>query len=336
AYSTVSQLGYMMLAMGVGNPQAGMFHLTTHAFFKALLFLGAGSVIHAVHTNDMWLMGGLSKKMPVTFVTFACGTLALIGFPLFSGFFSKEAILASAYHGHHMALFAIGGFTAFLTAFYMSRLFLLTFIGDPRDPHRFAHAHESEFSMTLPLSVLALLAVAAGFFFTYVWPFHHWIPGAGEHAEDLVVPAVSLGALVLGAGLAFSMYRHNKPNPVQLARQWSGVYAFLKRRYTDEIYLWIIDNLFYKTVRAMARFDYDVLDQGIVDGVGWVSRQLARIQRWVDDRIVDGVFVNGAGYVSQTLGAGVRLLQTGFAQFYLLVVAFGLSLLVLWAVRVFG
>ncbi|HRY29717.1 MAG TPA: NADH-quinone oxidoreductase subunit L, partial [Elusimicrobiota bacterium] len=128
AYSTISQLGYMMLALGVGNTYAGMFHLTTHAFFKALLFLGAGSVIHAVHTNDIWRLGGLSKKMPLTFVTVSCATLAIVGFPGFSGFFSKEAVLEAVHAAGQPALFVLASFTAFLTAFYMCRLFFLTFL----------------------------------------------------------------------------------------------------------------------------------------------------------------------------------------------------------------
>jgi NADH-quinone oxidoreductase subunit L len=337
AFSTVSQLGYMMLSMGVNDPHAGMFHLTTHAFFKALMFLGAGSVIHAVHTNDIWRMGGLSKKMPITFVTFLCGTLAIIGFPMFAGFFSKEAILAAVLAQHNMPLFAIAGFTALLTAFYMCRMFFLTFLGDPRDPHLFAHAHEGGASMTLPLSVLAILAVASGFFFTFVWPFHHWVPAPpGEHHGAGLALGVSLASLVIGAGLAWSMYRRKQPDPAALAREWPRVHAFLHARIADEIYLKGIERFIYAPARAMSRFDYDVLDQAVVDGFAWASNKVSRFKRWFDDVILDGLLVNGAGYAVQTFGAGVRLLQTGFAQFYLLVIAFGLSLLILWAVRAFG
>jgi NADH-quinone oxidoreductase subunit L len=336
AFSTVSQLGYMMLALGVGSVQAGMFHLTTHAFFKALLFLGAGSVIHAVHTNDIWQMGGLSKKMPVTFVTFACATLAIVGFPGFAGFFSKEAVLAAAYGGHHFALFAVAGFTALLTAFYMSRLFFVTFLGDPRDPHRFAHAHEGPASMTLPLAVLAVLSLFAGFFLTYVWPFERWLPGAGEAHHDWMVPGVSLAALAVGAGLAWSMYRQGQPDPAALVRRWPRVHAFLGRRYADELYLLLIERCVYAPARALAKFDYDVLDQTVVDGFGVVARLVARAKRWFDDTVVDRLLVDGVGRFAQTLGSGARLLQTGFVQFYLLVVAFGLGLLALWAVKVFG
>src|SRR5262245_30964127 len=169
AYSTVSQLGYMMLGVGVGSVGAGLFHLTTHAFFKALLFLGSGSVIHAVHSNELKDMGGLRKKMPITFATFLVGTLAISGLPFLSGFYSKEAILtqalASAEHHHKFIYwlpFAFGITTALMTTFYMFRLFFKTFLGEPRNHHAYDHAHESPWTMTVPLCVLAVLSVVAG------------------------------------------------------------------------------------------------------------------------------------------------------------------------------
>ncbi len=167
AYSTISQLGYMVMAIGVGASAAGMFHLTTHAFFKALLFLGSGSVIHAVHTQEMPLMGGLRHKMPITFWTFLVATLAISGVPLFSGFYSKDAILGGALaHGmaaHDYLPYVLGLLAAGFTAFYMFRMVFLTFTGEPRDPERYAHAHESPANMTIPLVILAVLAfVSAG------------------------------------------------------------------------------------------------------------------------------------------------------------------------------
>ncbi|MBI4576491.1 MAG: hypothetical protein HY722_09540, partial [Planctomycetes bacterium] len=184
AYSTVSQLGYMMLGIGTGSFAAGMFHLWTHAFFKALLFLGSGSVIHAVGSNDMRVMGGLARRMPVTFFTFLVGTLAIAGVPwLFSGFYSKESILIQAfafgrYWGAHgaplapmaMLPFVLAALAAGLTAFYMFRVVFLTFAGRPRDTHRHAHAHESAWTMTVPLAVLAAFSVAAAGFLGG----HHW------------------------------------------------------------------------------------------------------------------------------------------------------------------
>ncbi|MBI3564414.1 MAG: NADH-quinone oxidoreductase subunit L, partial [Elusimicrobia bacterium] len=162
AFSTVSQLGFMMCALGAGGYTAGLFHLTTHAFFKALLFLGAGSVIHAVHTNDMRLMGGLSKKMPLTFVTMLIAVLAIAGFPFLSGYYSKDMILAAVWNHNH-TMFWILLFSALMTAFYMSRLFFLTFWGDDRDHEKFHHAHESPALITVPLSILAFFAVVSGY-----------------------------------------------------------------------------------------------------------------------------------------------------------------------------
>lgn len=169
AYSTISQLGYMMLGLGVGGYTAGMAHLTTHAAFKACLFLGSGSVIHAVHTQDIREMGGLRKKMPITFITFLIATLAISGVPLFSGYYSKDMILANALefgmkNPKHMILFVLGALTAGMTAFYMFRMVIITFFGKPRDEEKFHHAHESPLNMTIPLIILAVLSFQ--FFFT--------------------------------------------------------------------------------------------------------------------------------------------------------------------------
>jgi NADH-quinone oxidoreductase subunit L len=183
AYSTISQLGYMVMAIGVGAASAGMFHLWTHAFFKALLFLGSGSVIHAVHTQEMPLMGGLRKKMPITFWTFAIATVAISGVPFFSGFYSKDAILAGALAfgmtDGHMIPFALALLAAGFTAFYMFRMLFLTFMGKPRDEERYSHAHESPWTMAVPLLVLAVLAFASsgwkgpadGWFGKFVAPY---------------------------------------------------------------------------------------------------------------------------------------------------------------------
>ena len=166
AYSTLSQLGYMMMALGVGGYVAGLFHLMTHAFFKSLLFLGSGSVIHAMHTNEITEMGGLRRKMPVTFVTFLVATLAISGVPFFSGFYSKDAILGETLtfglESGHILLFIMGLVAAGITAFYMFRLIFVTFTGEPRNMERYEHAHESPLTMTIPLVVLALLSLSSG------------------------------------------------------------------------------------------------------------------------------------------------------------------------------
>jgi len=183
AYSTISQLGYMVMAVGVGAAASGMFHLTTHAFFKALLFLGSGSVIHAVHTQEMPLMGGLRRKMPITFWTFLIATLAISGVPFFAGFYSKDAILGGALAfgmgGGSYAPFVLALLAAGFTAFYMFRMVFLTFTGEPRDAERHAHAHESPWTMTVPLMILAFLAIVAagwrgpadGWFSRFVAPY---------------------------------------------------------------------------------------------------------------------------------------------------------------------
>ncbi|HMZ26241.1 MAG TPA: NADH-quinone oxidoreductase subunit L [Elusimicrobiota bacterium] len=348
AYSTISQLGYMVLAMGVGDHQAGMFHLTTHAFFKALLFLGAGSVIHSVHTNEMPLMGGLGKKMPVTFITMSCAWLAIIGFPyISSGFYSKEAILAAVYEKHQYVLFAIAGFTAFLTTFYMTRLMILTFIGTPRDAHRFQHAHESGPTMTLPLSLLAVLSIVSGFLLHYIWPFAKLVPKAAEVVAEastdaasepghLVVLGVSLAALALGLIGAYAVYVLGSPNPKRLAERFPRIYTALGTRYFDAFYLKLVDVLCFKPAAFLAAFDYEVVDQFFVDGVGTIGRFFSRVKSWIDDHIVDGVLVNGFGWVALKVGAGLRSVQTGVVQNYLLAAALGVFALILWAVGAFG
>src|SRR5438132_381871 len=162
AYSTISQLGYMIMGLGVGGYSSGLFHLTTHAAFKALLFLGAGSIIHAVRTNDIWKTGSLSKQMPTTFWTFLMGALSLVGFYGTSGYFSKEMIFGAAYASHHLILYMLGCAGAFLTAFYMMRVLSLVFLGEPRERDRFAHAHESPWSMTIPLILLPFPSITFG------------------------------------------------------------------------------------------------------------------------------------------------------------------------------
>jgi len=338
AYSTISQLGFMFAALGGGrNPSAAMFHLTTHAFFKGLLFLGAGSVIHALHTNDLWKMGGLAKKMPLTAITFAAGWLAIIAVPLTSGYFSKEAVLHAVYE-RQPALFWVLAFTAFLTSFYMTRLVILAFLGDTRDPTRFAQAHESPASMTFPLVLLAGLSLFAGGLLHYNGNWGSLIQGlapAGAETANNVVLLASIAALIAGVGLAASMYSYGSLDPAALSKRFPGIHSFLTRRYADDVYAWIIKNTVNPLALLAAKLDYQVLDQGLVDGVGRLGRRVAGFKSWVDDKIVDGIFVNGWGTMSQSAGILVRRLQSGAAQFYLLAAAFGLSLLVLWAARAF-
>src|SRR4051812_43752399 len=209
AYSTLSQLGYMIMAVGLASGEAAMFHLFTHAFFKALLFLGAGSIIITLHhEQNIWRMGGLASRLRVTFITFLIGTLALIGCPPFSGFFSKDAILALAFE-KNTAIFALALFTAFLTAFYMLRLLLVVFLGRPRSESA-SHGKESPLVMSGPLLVLAVPAALAGFGF-FSKPFLT-LPHADEGSH--IVPLLASGAMLLGVLTAWLLYRNREEDPL--------------------------------------------------------------------------------------------------------------------------
>jgi NADH-quinone oxidoreductase subunit L len=304
AYSTVSQLGYMMLALGVGGYTAGVFHLTTHAFFKALLFLTAGSVIHAVHTNDMWQMGGLGRRMPITAFTCLVGALALAGiFPL-SGFWSKDEILAAAWSSHlpgHHIFFALALVTVFLTAFYMFRLWFLTFSGTPRSDHS-AEAHESGWAMTVPLLVLAFLAVVAGALKTRVpltsSGFGELVHFGPEHAgAPLPVIALSIAAAVGGISVAWASYRAQLLSPAAFNARFPGLRLFLQNA-------WYVN-------------------------IGWellASRALlagSALAAWFDRTIVNGM-VDGVAWLCGAASGRLRLSQTGQLQFYALVIILGL------------
>src|SRR6266536_2132175 len=237
AYSTLSQLGYMIMAVGLASNDAAMFHLFTHAFFKALLFLAAGSIIVMLHhEQNIWEMGELRRKLPITFVTFAAGALALIGCPPFSGFFSKDAILAVAYE-HNLPIFAVALFTAFLTAFFVIRLLVIVFFGNPRSDSARA-GRESPPVMTMPLIVLAILATLGGFAFFA----RNFLALPVEKEAAVFVPVLAIIALILGVGLAFVLYRGRATEPVKV--------ELLRRKfYFDEFYGWVI----YWTQELLAR-----------------------------------------------------------------------------------
>ncbi|PIQ82965.1 MAG: NADH-quinone oxidoreductase subunit L [Candidatus Omnitrophica bacterium CG11_big_fil_rev_8_21_14_0_20_64_10] len=303
AFSTLSQLGYMVMAMGLGAPVAAMFHLTTHAFFKALLFLGAGSVIHAVHGNDIWKMGGLLKKMPLTGWTFAVGTLALCGIFPFSGFFSKDEILLAAME-HNRFLWVIGTITAGMTAFYMGRLFFVAFLR-PAASDSAQHAHESPAVMTGPLVVLALLSAAAGFFGipAFLQGAHH----AEHHGINWGVAGLSTAVAFAGLGLAGLIYLKGWRPAAGLLKKLESPGRWLSRKFfVDEIYGWINWNL----QQGLARF-------------------LALFERWV----IIGFMVNGTAKLTQLAGRAVRRLQTGQLQSYALSILVGLTLILLWGWR---
>ena len=332
AYSTVSQLGYMFLGLGVGAWHAALFHLTTHAFFKALMFLGSGSVIHACHhEQDMRKMGGLWKKLPITGTTFLIGVLAIAGLPLLSGFYSKDAILYGAAN-RHPVLFWIGLFAAVLTAFYMTRLFVMTFLGTPRDDHVHDHAHESPPTMTTPLIVLAILSVVAGYNFWHgdmlsptTVADASGVTAAGfdtvysleeEHKSDLPVMPLAIAAGLIGLALGFLVFR--KEDLVRaLKRPFQALETtFHNKFYFDELYREVVLRPGYAVAHALRIADSHGVD-GLVNAVGRFGKKtLGGASGWTDKYIVDGL-VRLTGGTAQFFGQGVRLLQGGRIRTYL-------------------
>lgn len=276
AYSTVSQLGYMFLACGVGAYSAGIYHVMTHAFFKALLFLGAGSVIHALEgEQDLRQMGGLRSKIPVTFLTLLCASLAIAGFPYTSGFMSKDEILVAAHH-HSPAMFWIGVITAGMTAFYVWRALFLCFFGKYRGH---AHPHESPLVMTLPLGVLALLSILGGFFRVPVWLEPVLGKTAEGHETSLVIISVAAG--LVGIFLAWLFYVAKPGLPDAVAGSARGLYNLVYNKYfVDEAYDKVIVTPLVEGSRTVLwkGMDLGVVD-GIVNGVGFVSRGIGGILR---------------------------------------------------------
>lgn len=283
AFSTLSQLGYMMLALGCGGYAAGMFHLTTHAAYKALLFLCAGSVIHAVHTNNIWQMGGLGRRMSITTAAMLIGALALAGIFPFSGFFSKDEILATVLASGRVDLFVMGLATALLTSFYIFRLFFIVFTG--KGGAESAHAHESPSVMTTPLLLLAVLAAGLGVF---AKPFGVFLeasfgaPAAIALPETRLVPFLATFAGLLGLGWAYLVYLQKAISSNLLMRRFSLIYTLLKNKYyIDEFYLLLVRHGMFLVSRGMAWFDRHVVD-GAVNGVAWLCRvagdALSRLQ----------------------------------------------------------
>jgi NADH-quinone oxidoreductase subunit L len=344
AYSTVSQLGYMMIGLGVGSVSAGMFHLTTHAFFKALLFLAAGSVIHAVHSNELKDMGGLRKKVPYTYWTFLIGTLALSGLPLLSGFYSKEAILgnAIAFANHNGGFtahvpFVLGILTAGMTAFYMFRVFFLTFHGEPRNQHAYEHAHESPWTMTVPLCVLAVLSVVAGGLLPNL---SHWfedrvassvlvppvdltiyaqVQDALHHDFHLPVMGASIGMFLVGVGLAALFFlpagKFHGRDVCAAGTPLGAVRVFLANLwYIDRIWTWIVLRLVHVSQWAVGCFDKYVVD-GSVNAWTTLVRYILGVVGALDYGGVDGT-VRGIGETCLGMGARLRRMQTGLLQQY--------------------
>jgi len=336
AYSTISQLGYMMMALGLGGYSAAMFHLSTHAIFKALLFMAAGSVIHGCGAQDIMQMGGLRSKMPVTSLVFLIGGLALAGIPPLAGFFSKDEILLKAVETDKIA--AVLGFAAaLLTAFYMARTYILAFLGEPRSEF---HAHESPRVMTVPMAILAVLAVVVGFLgfpqARGTW-FHHFLEPAGPPVVHRWLPALAvMSASVVLAGasilLGAAFYHWRTLSVENFRRRFRYLYLAMKNKWwIDEAWNLILVRPAFLVQGALAFFDLKVVD-GLVNLVGLVTIALTYIGRVFDLLVVDGL-VNLVGWITKQAGATGRYLQTGVVQNYLLFVFLGALLLFLFALR---
>ncbi len=294
AYSTLSQLGYMVMAVGLASNDAAMFHLFTHAFFKALLFLAAGSVIVMLHhEQNIWRMGGLSRKLPITFITFVVGALALIGCPPFSGFFSKDAILALAYE-RNTPIFAVALFTAFLTAFYVIRMLVIVFFGRPRSDIA-RNSRESPPVMTVPLIALALLATFGGFSFFA----RKFLALPVEREVAIVVPALAIVALIAGTGLAIALYGNRATEPLK------DLELLRHKFYFDELYRWLIS---------------------------WTQELLAHVSAFVDRWIIDAGAVGGSSRGTWGVGALLRLVQVGNLQAYVFLFGLGVVAIIYFAV----
>ena len=347
AYSTISQLGYMFLALGVGAFAAGIFHLMTHAFFKALLFLGAGSVIHAMSgEQDIQKMGGLWGEIPVTARTFFVATLAIAGIPPLAGFFSKDEILGRAFE-RHPALWIVGFITAGMTAFYMFRLVFLTFFGYSRaDNHAQKHIHESPRTMTIPLMILAVLSVVGGWI---GWPaslfgsnqFEKFLEpvmssaGATESAKavqessttEYFLMLASIAIAVAGIWVAYEFYRTKRFAPELVAGKMKGFYRVLFHKYyVDEIYDALFVNRTKDLVTLLGQIDAKVIDGVGVDGTGWLARFGSTLSMWWDKWIIDGLLNFGAKF-TQLLSFPIRFLQTGTFSTYALLILVGLAIL---------
>ncbi len=310
AYSTISQLGYMFVGVGVGAYAAGIFHLVTHAFFKALLFLGAGSVIHGLSgEQDLRKMGGLAPRMMTTTVTFLVGAFGLAGVPPLAGFFSKDEILGAVFHGHHYLLWALLVVGAFMTAFYTFRLVFLAFFGGPRMPKEVAHhIHESPAVMTLPLVVLAILTVVAGLAVgipsSQGTAFAHFLAPVlpleeAEHSAGVAFSLLVLSALVAIAGvaLAWMVYGRTPVRAASIGVARNPVHRLLiEKYYVDEIY----DALFVKPIYRLSLWLARVFDPGLIDGI-----------------------VNGVATLVVGWARGLRRVQTGFVMNYALGILLG-------------
>jgi NADH-quinone oxidoreductase subunit L len=354
AYSTISQLGYMFLALGVGAFSAGIFHLMTHAFFKALLFLGAGSVIHALSgEQDLRKMGGLSRAIPATYYTFFIATLAISGIPPFAGFFSKDEILGHTFHrsaeiDRYLFLWIVGLITAGLTAYYMFRLFFLTFRGLSRVPPEVEnHIHESPSTMTVPLMFLAFFSIVGGWFaLPVLWgeknSFGEFLEPVlkgsvtetvsvelGKHTllKEYFLMAASVAIAALGIWFAYQIFIVRPKLHDKIAALFPRIHSLLLHKYyVDEIY----DALFVNRIKdlsiAMGLIDAKLIDGVAINGAGWFTRFLSKFSMWWDKWVIDGL-VNLTGKFTRSLSVPIRMLQTGVFSSYAMWMLIGLAIL---------
>ncbi len=367
AYSTVSQLGYMIMSVGTGAYVAAFFHLMIHAAFKANLFYGSGSVIHSMHhalhkkhdhdtdPQDMRNMGGFKNKMPITYWSMLASTLAISGIPLFSGFLSKDAILAgtlsfASHHPQHFLLPIFGFGAALITAFYMFRLIFMTFHNEPKRPDLYEDIHESPLEMTFPLVLLGALSFFIFYTIPYFNPFSDqgWFtqmiqaktslvagaPTAHEIADGIHhshVTAMILSLLVAATGilLAWQMYYKRNLSAESWANKMGVLYNLsLNKFYVDELYERFIYNPFYKLAGAVAHLDWDLYDKYVIDGFGKVTNWISKISGITDYDGLDQGIVDGFGRVAQQFGYRLKGLQTGRLQNYILFAAAGMLIII--------
>jgi NADH-quinone oxidoreductase subunit L len=353
AYSTISQLGYMFLACGVGAYVAAIFHLMTHAFFKALLFLGSGSVIHALSgEQDMRKMGALWDKIPTTAKAMLAGCVAIAGIPPLAGFFSKDEILWKTFSSElgrdtGQILWTLGAITAFMTAFYMFRLFYMTFKGQSRvEEHAAHHIHEAPWTMLYVLVALAALSVVGGWIGVPAAlggsnHFEHFLapvvaqvgvqagpPAASAHHDPMeyALMVVSVGIALAGIWLARWMYTQRTEMPETLAQRFPRLYQLVYRKYyVDELYDALFVNRSKDLASSLGAFDRTVIDGFGVDGSAWLTRFSSRVSIWWDTWIVDGL-VNLSARIVWLFSFPARLIQTGLVQSYALLIVLGVLL----------
>ena len=348
AYSTISQIGYMFIGLGVGAYAAGVFHLMTHAFFKSLLFLSAGSVIHAMSgEQDMRKMGGLKNHIRKTYMVFFAGALAIAGIPGLSGFFSKDEILASAYASGNYTVWILGLAGAGMTAFYMFRLIFMTFYGEERIDHEAKHhLHESPNVMVVPLQILAVLSIIGGYVgLPHVLGGGNWFgkflsSTVGHHElhlsvqTEIILMAVSVGVGLFGIFLAYVIYLKKKGKPAEtLAERLKLLYNLVYNKYfIDEFYNGVFVGGAMKLGVILGKFDLGIID-GIVNGAAFLTRKISSASIVVDTNVVDGA-VNGVGYINNQISKLLRIFQSGYVYNYALSIVIGIVIILTLTVMI--